>query len=87
VLGPADDGGWWAVGLQRSDPDVFLGVPMSEPDTGIRQLDRLRARGLDPTLLPSHRDVDTFDDALAVAGLAPDSAFAVAVSSLNGADR
>ena len=33
VLGPAQDGGWWAIGLLRPDPRVFRGVPMSTPTT------------------------------------------------------
>ncbi|CAN5504257.1 hypothetical protein BH20ACT2_BH20ACT2_22100 [soil metagenome] len=45
VLGPAEDGGWWAVGLLRPDPAAFTGVATSRPDTGARQLARLRSRG------------------------------------------
>ena len=37
VLGPASDGGWWAIGLRRPDPRVFLGVEMSTAHTGARQ--------------------------------------------------
>ena len=44
--GPAADGGWWALGLRRPDPGVFLGVPTSRPDTGSRQRARLGALGL-----------------------------------------
>jgi hypothetical protein len=35
ALGLAEDGGWWVLGLQRPDPRVFLGVPMSTPRTGL----------------------------------------------------
>src|SRR5262249_22008943 len=52
VLGPADDGGFWAVGLRRQDPAVFLGVPMSRPDTAALQHARLIARGHRVRLLP-----------------------------------
>ncbi len=76
VLGPAEDGGWWIIGLRRADPRVFLGVPMSSPLTGRAQRERLRRLGLRSIELPILRDVDRFEDAVAVAELAPDSNFA-----------
>jgi len=84
VLGPAVDGGWWAIGLRRSDPEVFLGVPMSTSATGAAQLARLRARGFRVGALPTVRDVDTFDDARTVAGLAPHGRFVRAVDQVVG---
>jgi rSAM/selenodomain-associated transferase 1 len=82
VLGPAADGGYWAIGLRRADPRVFLGVPMSRADTGWRQRRRLRHLGLRTGVLPTLRDVDTWDDALAVAASVPQSRFAAAVDDL-----
>jgi hypothetical protein len=79
VLGPAEDGGWWAIGLRRADPAVFRGVRMSQPDTGTQQLARIGALGLRTATLCGLRDVDTVDDALAVAALAPDTRFAAAI--------
>jgi hypothetical protein len=79
VLGPAVDGGWWCIGLRRADPAVFRGIPMSRPDTGARQMARLRELGLRTATLPGLRDVDTIADARAVAELAPDTRFAAAV--------
>ncbi|MFI2362413.1 DUF2064 domain-containing protein [Promicromonospora sp. NPDC019610] len=80
VLGLAEDGGFWAVGLRRPDPALFHGVPMSELGTGQAQLDRLRGAGLRVRLLPPLRDVDTVSDAAAVAAVAPDTRFAQAWS-------
>jgi glycosyltransferase A (GT-A) superfamily protein (DUF2064 family) len=82
ALGLAPDGGWWAIALRRPDPDVFLGVPTSRTDTGRRQLDRLRDLGLDVAPLPVRRDVDTFDDAVAVAAGAPTTRFAAALAAM-----
>jgi glycosyltransferase A (GT-A) superfamily protein (DUF2064 family) len=79
VLGPAEDGGFWAVGLRRPDPSAFLGIPMSTAWTGAAQLARLEALGLRVGALGGLRDVDTLDDALAVAGEVPGSRFARAV--------
>jgi glycosyltransferase A (GT-A) superfamily protein (DUF2064 family) len=80
VLGPALDGGYWAIGLRRPDPAALLGVPMSTASTGAFQRARLTALGLTLAPLPQLRDVDTWTDALAVASEAPDTRFAEAVA-------
>jgi rSAM/selenodomain-associated transferase 1 len=82
ALGPATDGGWWAIGMARPVPAVFRGVPMSGPDTGARQLAALRAHGLEPSLLAEMRDIDTVDDARAVAALIPRSRTATTVATV-----
>ena len=82
VLGPTVDGGYWAIGLERPDRRVFAGVPMSQPDTGAIQLDRLRELGLRTRALVELRDVDCYEDAFAVAGLAPGGGFARALAAL-----
>ena len=71
VLGPASDGGWWAIGLRASDPRVFEDVPMSADDTGDRQRDRLRDLGLNWDELEQLRDVDTIDDLRVIAASSP----------------
>ncbi|MED7925211.1 TIGR04282 family arsenosugar biosynthesis glycosyltransferase [Nonomuraea sp. LP-02] len=82
VYGPAADGGFWLLGLRRPDPALLLGVPMSRPDTGKLQLDRLERAGLSVRLLPELTDVDTAADAATVAGQAPGSCFAAALREL-----
>jgi glycosyltransferase A (GT-A) superfamily protein (DUF2064 family) len=82
VLGPADDGGYWLVGLRRPDPAAFLGVPMSTADTAPAQRARLYERGYRVELLSRLRDVDTFADALAVAATMPGSVFARTITRL-----
>lgn len=71
VLGLAEDGGYWMIGLCADGldalEDVFRGIPMSASDTGDIQLERLRELGRPVELLPSARDLDTFDDLRAVA--------------------
>ncbi len=76
VLGPAVDGGYWAIGLRRPDPAVFDGVPMSRSDTGRRQLERLQALGLAVAIQPELCDVDDIASARRVAAEAPETRFA-----------
>lgn len=77
-FGPAADGGFWALGLADPGPAEALlrGVPMSTPETGAVQRERLRAAGLRVRELPCLRDVDTAADAAEVAALAPTGRFA-----------
>ncbi|MFI1761541.1 DUF2064 domain-containing protein [Streptomyces sp. NPDC020800] len=75
-FGPAEDGGFWALGLARPEPALLRGVPMSTPRTGTVQRERLLAAGLRVRDLPRLRDVDTAADARAVAALAPHGTFA-----------
>jgi len=84
-LGPAEDGGWWALGLRdprRHAAAALDGVPMSVPWTGAAQHTRLTRLGLTVAGLPVLRDVDTPDDAVAVARLAPGTHFARALDDL-----
>jgi uncharacterized protein len=85
TLGPAEDGGFWLLGLREIDPGVVLGVPMSRPDTGARQFGRLEAAGLRVRLLPELTDVDTAAEADRIAAVMPGSAFAACMRTL--ADR
>jgi uncharacterized protein len=79
VFGPAADGGFWLLGLREPDPGMLLGVPMSRPDTGACQLERLR--GLRVATLETLIDVDTAADAVRVAAQTPGTRFAAAVNS------
>jgi hypothetical protein len=82
VLGHAEDGGYWAIGLNRPDPRAFAGVPMSVAETGARQEEVLRGLGLRVGLLPTLRDVDLIADARAVAAMAPGGGFAHALDEV-----
>ena len=67
ALGLAIDGGYWVIGLASVDAQVFAGIEMSTENTGAQQWRRLRSLGRSVTMLPSARDLDTFDDLVAVA--------------------
>ncbi|MDT0265042.1 DUF2064 domain-containing protein [Streptomyces sp. DSM 44915] len=81
-FGPAEDGGFWALGLAEPRPELVLGVPMSTPHTGREQRRRLRAAGLDVRELPVLRDVDTALDAALVAAAHPGGRFAATLDEL-----
>ena len=87
VLGPALDGGFWAIGLKRADRTVFENVPMSTPSTLAAQRHRMRELGMRWAELPSLRDVDGIDDAWAVAAAAPRSRLAATLHGLSPAGR
>jgi rSAM/selenodomain-associated transferase 1 len=82
VLGPAIDGGYWSVGLKRPVRGVFDGVPMSVPRTCRSQRGRMRELGLRLREQRTMRDVDTIDDARAVAAEAPGSRFAATMATI-----
>jgi uncharacterized protein len=81
-LGPASDGGYWAIGF--TDPTVaaaaIAGIPMSLGTTREHQLTRLDELGLRVQILDELTDVDTIDTAREVASEAPHSAFAHALT-------
>ena len=82
VLGPAFDGGYWSVGLRRRSAGAFTGVPMSRADTLACQRTRLLGLGLAIHDQPPLRDIDTIDDARAVAAVLPRSRFAATLAGI-----
>ena len=66
--GPSLDGGYWSIGLRiAARATVFAGVPMSVDETCAAQRRALAELGMRVHEQPPLLDVDTFEDALAVA--------------------
>ena len=59
VLGPTDDGGYYAVGCRRPDTRMFAGVTWSSEDTLRETEAAFRSCELSVSLLPEWYDVDT----------------------------
>jgi rSAM/selenodomain-associated transferase 1 len=87
VLGPASDGGYWCIGLSEPDPRLLHGVPMSVAQTLTAQRERLHAHGVGFGEVDELLDVDTIDDARAVAAQAPATRFARMLAVVDGPDR
>ena len=83
AIGPAPDGGYWAIGLRQPDADVFRGVAMSTTDTLQQQRRRLADLGLRTAELPALRDFDDIGSAIAVASEFPDLVFSRALAGMD----
>ncbi len=62
ILGPTFDGGYWLVGAQRPQPNLFMGIPWSTAAVLPRTAALLEAQGISPHLLPFWYDVDEAAD-------------------------
>lgn len=62
VLGPAEDGGYYLVGLQQNQPNIFMGIDWSTHHVLAQTLQIAEQRSLTVHLLPPWYDVDTAAD-------------------------
>ncbi|MCY3822851.1 MAG: TIGR04282 family arsenosugar biosynthesis glycosyltransferase [Nitrospinae bacterium] len=68
TLGPAADGGYYLIGMNRFLPEIFTGISWSTSGVLSRTVEKARARGAGTALLPEWRDVDDADDLEALKG-------------------
>lgn len=66
VLGPAEDGGYYLIGVRRSDPRAFAGVEWGSGRVLAATRDRFRELGWRWHELATRRDVDRAEDLPAV---------------------
>jgi uncharacterized protein len=62
VVGPATDGGFYLIGLNRVFPELFLDRQWSTPDVLRETTTILQRLGIPCELLSELSDIDTFDD-------------------------
>ena len=62
VLGPAQDGGYWLIGLRSNEPSLFRWMPWSTGAVGGETIQRARRAGLKVKLLRRLNDIDTAGD-------------------------
>ncbi len=61
VLGPAEDGGYYLIGIKEPQPELLLDVEMSTSHVLTDTLEISREKRLSVALLPEWYDVDTVD--------------------------
>lgn len=62
ALGPAEDGGYYLIGLMRPRPELFAGIAWSTRSVLSATLERAEQLGLSVRLLEPLADVDTLED-------------------------
>ena len=62
VLGPAEDGGYYLIGMSAHYGQLFEDIPWSTREVFPTTVARLQALGLNLHTLPTRRDIDTVDD-------------------------
>ena len=64
VLGPAQDGGYWLIGLRRPEPELLAGITWGSAQVLEQTLSAMARRGLEPELLTRRGDLDWARDLL-----------------------
>ncbi|MGQ0792517.1 MAG: TIGR04282 family arsenosugar biosynthesis glycosyltransferase [Deltaproteobacteria bacterium] len=62
VIGPAEDGGYYLLGLKSALPAIFDGIEWSTERVFAQTIERVRDLGLSCALLDTKRDIDTIAD-------------------------
>ncbi|MFM7221344.1 MAG: DUF2064 domain-containing protein, partial [Nodosilinea sp.] len=62
VLGQAQDGGYYLIGLRQPQPQLFEGIPWSSATVLATTVERAHHLGLVPTYLPQLSDIDRPED-------------------------
>jgi rSAM/selenodomain-associated transferase 1 len=62
VIGPAQDGGYYAIGMKKSNPFIFENMTWSHDKVLGQTIEKINQIGLTFHLLPELSDVDTYED-------------------------
>jgi rSAM/selenodomain-associated transferase 1 len=62
VIGPAEDGGYWLIGLRAPVPGLFAPMAWGGPTVFAETMARFARAGIEPALLPRLADLDRPED-------------------------
>ncbi|MCT4629857.1 TIGR04282 family arsenosugar biosynthesis glycosyltransferase [Winogradskyella sp.] len=65
AFGPAEDGGYYLIGLKKLIPEIFLNKPWSQPNLLNETLQELQRLNTTVSTLEPLNDIDTYDDLIA----------------------
>jgi rSAM/selenodomain-associated transferase 1 len=65
TFGPAEDGGYYLIGLKKLIPEIFLNKPWSQPNLLNETLQELQRLNTTVSTLEPLNDIDTYDDLIA----------------------
>ncbi|MEP5254880.1 MAG: TIGR04282 family arsenosugar biosynthesis glycosyltransferase [Winogradskyella arenosi] len=65
VFGPAEDGGYYLVGMSKMNADIFKNKPWSQPNLLEETLQELQNKAVSVRTLAVLNDVDTYEDLIA----------------------
>lgn len=62
LLGPAEDGGYYLIGMSNYYPELFTDIPWGTEKVLAKTLAQVKGSGLSASCLPFKTDIDTWDD-------------------------
>ena len=65
VFGPAEDGGYYLIGMNALHPMIFTNKPWSQPNLINSTLNELEINNIGFSLIETLNDIDTFEDLIA----------------------
>lgn len=65
VFGPAEDGGYYLIGLSKLEEAIFINKPWSQPNLLEITLQELHNTNVSVTTLETLNDIDTYEDLIA----------------------
>ncbi|WP_405575449.1 TIGR04282 family arsenosugar biosynthesis glycosyltransferase [Winogradskyella sp. Asnod2-B02-A] len=65
VFGPAEDGGYYLVGMSKLNPEIFTNKPWSQPNLLQLTLQELQSNKISVGTLDTLNDIDTYEDLIA----------------------
>ena len=65
VFGPAEDGGYYLIGLKKLVPEIFSNKPWSQPNLLNETLQELNKLQVSVATLQTLNDIDTYEDLIA----------------------